>query len=152
MSLFCICCVDPDGLLQGVDGEMQVSKRRRRRALLQDGKHSPNTQFDMGLLQQTSDATEPCTESIMCAPEWEEVAHGVVSIYAINTRIRALGLCTGTRLLLAAGVCAVHAAPAPVSASRLPCGPLSTRNSKEPTVKPVLAYIECIANNYQVVQ
>ena len=76
---------------------MQVSKRRRRRALLQDGKHSPNTQFDMGLLQQTSDATEPCTESIMCAPEWEEVAHGVVSIYAINTRIRALGLCTGAR-------------------------------------------------------
>ena len=90
---------DLDGLLQGVDGEMQVSKRRRRRALLQDGKHSPNTQFDMGLLQQTSDATEPCTESIMCAPEWEEVAHGVVSIYAINTRIRALGLCTGAYLL-----------------------------------------------------
>ena len=82
-------------ILQGVDGEMQVSKRRRRRALLQDGKHSPNTQFDMGLLQQTSDATEPCTESISCAPEWDEVAHGVVSIYAINTRIRALGLCTG---------------------------------------------------------
>ena len=80
-----------------MDGEMQVSKRRRRRALLQDGKHSPYTQFDMGLLQQTSDATEPCTESIMCAPEWEEVAHGVVSIYAINTRIRALGLCTGAR-------------------------------------------------------
>lgn len=82
-------------MLQGVDGEMQVSKRKRRRALLQDGKHSPYTQFDMGLLQQTSDATEPCTESISCAPDWDEVAHGVVSIYAINTRIRALGLCTG---------------------------------------------------------
>ena len=74
---------------------MQVAKRRRRRALLQDGKHSPNTQFDLGLLQQTTDATLPCTESLNCAPGWEEVGHGVVSIYAINTRIRALGLCTG---------------------------------------------------------
>ena len=74
---------------------MQAAKRRRRRALLQDGKHSPNTQFDLGLLQQTTDATLPCTESLNCAPEWEEVGHGVVSIYAINTRIRALGLCTG---------------------------------------------------------
>ena len=85
-------------LLQGVDGEMQLSKSRRRRRLLQDGKHSPGTQFDLGLLQQTSDATEPCTESITCAPEWEETARGVVSIYAINTRIRALGLCTGDHL------------------------------------------------------
>ena len=75
---------------------MQEAKRRRRaRLLLQDGKHSPNTQFDLGLLQQTTDATLPCTESLDCAPEWEEVGHGVVSIYAINTRIRALGLCTG---------------------------------------------------------
>ena len=46
---------------------------------------------------QTSDATAPCTQSIECDPAWEQAARGVVAVYAINMRIRALGLCTGAR-------------------------------------------------------
>lgn len=80
---------------QGVDGEM-TARKRRRRALLQDGgPRTPGTQFDTTIMQQTSDATAPCTQSIECDPSWADVASGVVSVYAINTRIRALGLCTG---------------------------------------------------------
>jgi hypothetical protein len=79
---------------QGVEGEMQAQKQRRR--LLQDSaKRTPGTQFDTTIMQQTEDATAPCTQSIECDPSWAEQARGVVSIYAINTRIRAVGLCTG---------------------------------------------------------
>ncbi|BDA50643.1 probable lysyl endopeptidase at N-terminal half [Coccomyxa sp. Obi] len=89
-------------VLQGVDGEMQEASRRRRR-LMQDGRNTPGTQFDTTIMQQTSDATEPCTQSIECDPSWEEVARGVVSVYAINTRIKALGLCTGSIVNAALG-------------------------------------------------
>lgn len=74
---------------------MQAASRRRRRLLQEGGRNTPGTQFDTTIMQQTSDATEPCTQSIECDPSWEEVARGVVSVYAINTRIKALGLCTG---------------------------------------------------------
>lgn len=78
---------------------MQAQKRRRR--LLQDtGSRTPGTQFDTTIMQQTSDATAPCTQSIECDPAWEDVAQGVVSVYAINTRIKALGLCTGKSKLV----------------------------------------------------
>ncbi|KAK9917572.1 hypothetical protein WJX75_005898 [Coccomyxa subellipsoidea] len=89
-------------VLQGVDGEMQNNKRRRR--LLQDGgPRTPGTQFDTTIMQQTSDATAPCTQSIECDPAWEDVAQGVVSVYAINTRIKAVGLCTGSIVNAALG-------------------------------------------------
>lgn len=74
---------------------MQAASRRRRRLLQEGDRNTPGTQFDTTIMQQTSDATEPCTQSIECDPSWEEVARGVVSVYAINTRIKALGLCTG---------------------------------------------------------
>ncbi|EIE20478.1 trypsin-like serine protease [Coccomyxa subellipsoidea C-169] len=89
-------------IINGTDGEMQAQKRRRR--LLQDtGRRTPGSQFDTTIMQQTSDATAPCTQSIECDPAWEDVAQGVVSVYAINTRIKALGLCTGSIVNAALG-------------------------------------------------
>ena len=78
---------------------MQALRRRRSRSLLQTNleHHTNGTQFDTTIFQQTSDATTPCTPSVECDPRFSEVRAGIVSVYAINMRIRALGLCTGAR-------------------------------------------------------
>lgn len=71
-------------------------------------------QFDTTIMQQTSDATAPCTKSIKCDPSWMESAKGVVSVYAVNTRIKALGLCTGVQLSL----CHPHAQNHPLAVQK----------------------------------
>jgi hypothetical protein len=82
-----------------VDAQAQALAQRRRSLLQTNLDHHTNgTQFDTTIFQQTSDATAPCTQSIECDPRFEEAARGVVSVYAINMRIRALGLCTGALL------------------------------------------------------
>lgn len=53
------------------------------------------TQFDIDSMQVTSDDVSQCTPSVQCS-SWHDEAAAVVAIYAIDMRLGAMGLCTGT--------------------------------------------------------
>ncbi len=53
------------------------------------------TQFDIDSMQRTTDDVSQCTPSVECS-SWQEEAAAVVDIYAIDMRLGAMGLCTGT--------------------------------------------------------
>ena len=53
------------------------------------------TQFDIDSMQVTSDDVSQCTPSVECG-SWQDAAAAVVAIYAIDMRLGAMGLCTGT--------------------------------------------------------
>ncbi len=53
------------------------------------------TQFDIDSMQVTSDDVSQCTPSVECS-SWHDEAAAVVAIYAIDMRLGAMGLCTGT--------------------------------------------------------
>ena len=53
------------------------------------------TQFNIDSMQITSDDVSECTPSVECSSYHDEAA-AVVAIYAIDMRLGAMGLCTGT--------------------------------------------------------
>ena len=55
------------------------------------------TQFDIDSMQRTTDDVSQCTPSVECA-NYKDEAAAVVDIYAIDLRLGAMGLCTGTAL------------------------------------------------------
>lgn len=55
------------------------------------------TQFDIDSMQRTTDDVSQCTPSVDCA-NYKDEAAAVVDIYAIDLRLGAMGLCTGTAL------------------------------------------------------
>ncbi|CAL8468064.1 g7603 [Coccomyxa elongata] len=54
------------------------------------------TQFNIDQMQKTTDGVSQCTPSVECASTWAHEAAAVVDIYAIDMRLGAMGLCTGT--------------------------------------------------------
>ena len=55
------------------------------------------TQFDIDSMQRTTDDVSQCTPSVECA-NYKDEAAAVIDIYAIDLRLGAMGLCTGTAL------------------------------------------------------
>jgi hypothetical protein len=47
------------------------------------------------LFQQNSSSLMQCTPSIECQPQYEHLASGVVSIYAVDPKSKTIGLCSG---------------------------------------------------------
>lgn len=75
-----------------------LQRRRRRRQLLvksQELKYTPGTDFDMSVLQRTSDSVSKCTPSVLCDSEWDVINDSILDIYAVNVQLGAMALCTG---------------------------------------------------------
>ena len=53
------------------------------------------TQFDIDTIQSTSDDISQCTPSVECS-SYHDAAAAVVAIYAVDMRLGAMGVCTGT--------------------------------------------------------
>ena len=57
--------------------------------------YTPGTGFNLSEMQQREDPISPCTPSVLCDPAYSRIKDAIVDIYAVNVKLKAMGLCTG---------------------------------------------------------
>ena len=65
--------------------------------------YTPGTGFNLSEMQQREDPISPCTPSVLCDPAYSRIKDAIVDIYAVNVKLKAMGLCTGNLPFEASG-------------------------------------------------
>jgi hypothetical protein len=57
--------------------------------------YTPGTGFNLSEMQQRWDPISACTPSVLCDAAYSCIKDAIIDIYAVNIKLKAMGLCTG---------------------------------------------------------